>query len=122
MRTLMAGLIFTTALISGAEASDWKAPPPIVPPASLKDRATPEYKAAASRAIINHWVEQEKLPYITVVGHDVKIAISAEVLAAFNVKSGASLPAEQVFKIIDADRNFERGLKELAPKAGVRVE
>lgn len=119
---ILAILILTVDPTALKANDDLKAPPSLVPPVSLKESRTPEYKAAASKVIINRWVEQEKLPYVTVSGHDVKIAISAEVLKAFNVKSGEALPAAKVFQLIDADRTFEKGLKAVAPTQGVIVE
>lgn len=122
MKLSITAMAILLMAIPSQAGDDRKAPPPLFPPVSLKDSQTPEYKAAASRVLINRLVEQKNLPYITVEGHDVKIAISPEILAAYKVSSGAALPAKKVYEIIDADRNFERGLKEVAPKQGVIVE
>lgn len=96
-----------------AWANDWKAPPPIIPPPSLKEQAAPEYKQAASRALINAYVDQFKLPYVIVKGHDVKIAIRQEVLDAFKLQSGQEIEATLMWQVIDADRVFSAAAEEL---------
>lgn len=87
---------------------DWKAPPPVAqaqhvaPP--LKRPPTP------TQMLVNGIVEKENLPYIMIEGYDLKIAINPSVLQAYGLKSGDKVSAELMYKIIDADREFQRQL------------
>lgn len=85
---------------------DWKAPPPQV---SLEDppapRAMPKH-----HALVNEVVEAENLPYLRIKGYHLKVAISREILNRYMLKSGAEITAELMYEIIDADKEFQKGV------------
>lgn len=108
MVAILTIIAFLVAAVKYAKADydDWKAPPP-PPAASLKDEPK---RYPAHHALVNEVVEQEGLPYIHIQGYDLKIAINSAVLAQYNLRSGDSVPAELMYKIIDADRQFQKGV------------
>lgn len=48
------------------------------------------------------------LPYLKIVGYDLKIAFTPMALEAFGLKSGESVPAEVLYAVIAAERELEK--------------
>jgi hypothetical protein len=88
--------------------SDWKAPPPV---ASLKDTIAHKEKGLPQHHLfVNEVVEQENLPFISIEGYNLKIAINPQILEKYGLKSGDLVSSTKMYEIIDADREFQRGV------------
>lgn len=94
-----------------ADYDDWKAPLPIIEtPAKKAEVVDPIVETPPHYLFVNEVVEQEQLPYISIKGYNLKIAINPAVLEKYNLKSGDLVTSEQMYEIIDADRDFQKGI------------
>jgi hypothetical protein len=103
--------IFLLPIATWAGYDDWKAPPPV---AQLKDMPLlPQHKEQnllPHHLFVNEVVEAENLPFISIKGYNLKIAINPQVLKKYGLKSGDLVTSDQMYEIIDADRDFQRGV------------
>lgn len=106
------GLIILIPISANATESykDWKAPPPAVSPKVVVAPKPTVEVLKPHQVLVNEIVEQERLPYVKIMHHDLKIAINPSVLEKYGLRSGDEIPRVLMDKIIEEDRAFQKGL------------
>ena len=102
---IVVGIAFLSLSATAENYDDWKAPPPM----DLPDRGEQKRKLKPHQEFVNEIIELERLPYIITRDHGLKVAINPQVLSKYNLKSGDEVSIQLMYKIIEADRRYQKG-------------